>query len=74
MYEKEEECLYAIEELNKKGLQASFARMGQVKGQRTRMQCSKTDILGKRRRNRLALVYGAYKMRLPRIYTFQICH
>lgn len=31
MYEKEEECLYAIEELNKKGLQASFARVGQVR-------------------------------------------
>lgn len=30
MYEKEEDCEKAINELNKKGLQASFARVGQV--------------------------------------------
>lgn len=32
MYEKEEDCEKAINELNKKGLQASFARVGQVLG------------------------------------------
>lgn len=30
MYEKEEDCEKAINGLNKKGLQASFARVGQV--------------------------------------------
>ena len=31
MYEKEDDCHRAIDDLNRRGLQASFARVGQVK-------------------------------------------
>lgn len=31
MYESEKECQHAIDGLNKAGLQASFARVGQVR-------------------------------------------